>query len=963
MLLAFLRKFHLEKAGALQRIIITQKDKVIWCEPQTSSDRYNLEVKLNTLADVGNAIKDCEQRKADLNNSLELLRNVETPETIQTLTNERDTLLNDLATLQSAYKQTKENLIENIALWQKYEQSSDNISAWLKDIENKIRNESVNHIDWSSIDTKIEEIKKLQIEIQEHDKDIEKLAEIAKQIPEHNVPDSRIEQYVQHLNNRYQSAVKFVAAYLERFENLNKNKNLYKQAVKNVEDWLVSAEQKVDGFAKFTKHGHKPDHKALDQLKQFAEDRDRGQRLLNEAVEAGEALFSGVIPENREEIRSELRALRDASESLVDRVNSIYKEIETIILKRSSIQENNIQLQRWIVDLQQKLESKLPLDTTLPEKKATLHNLKTQLQDVQVHQLMLTQLEEKIQTLSDADELDILQKSLQECNTLANTLESHSNEAEKRVNNHESYQKNLEKNRDWLNALIVEASVVTEDIGQVEKEGADAKIALIQNLLQQKDEGEKNLAGLKSQLDIVITETNKKGHKGLKKVFDGLMNDWANFLSNCKITEAKLNEITSKWNKFEKVIDELEQFVKQKELQVKDQSLRNTLEAKRDHLEKLNALQKEILDKNDAFNVASTEAQLLEGDADLQTKVSHLLTRYQTLKNNTKEAIIRYEQFVKEHQSFNENYHTFIEWLSTQGQSLEELTQIVGDLSILQDRQKQIKELLEVRNKKVNQFESLIDQGEKLYVHTSPDGREIIRQQLKNLRTIWDGFSDDIQTASNKLDYCLTQFAEFTQSQDQLTKWLKDVEKAMQQHTELKASLQEKRAQLQNHKLMHQEIMSHQNLVESVCDKAQQLVDQTQDKSLNVYLQSIKTLFQNIVQKSKDLLDNLDDCVVSHEKFNTQYKQFKDWMKTESEKLVECDDISGEKADINKRLMQIQALKDNYNDGCKLLNQIEETFKVVAKSTSNVGVEMLQREVDELQLNLKEHLQDIGKSS
>jgi nesprin-1 len=41
------------------------------------------------------------------------------------------------------------------------------------------------------------------------------------------------------------------------------------------------------------------------------------------------------------------------------------------------------------------------------------------------------------------------------------------------------------------------------------------------------------------------------------------------------------------------------------------------------------------------------------------------------------------------------------------------------------------------------------------------------------------------------------QFAEFTLSQEQLTKWLKDVERAMTQHTELKSSLQEKRAQLQ----------------------------------------------------------------------------------------------------------------------------------------------------------------------
>lgn len=41
------------------------------------------------------------------------------------------------------------------------------------------------------------------------------------------------------------------------------------------------------------------------------------------------------------------------------------------------------------------------------------------------------------------------------------------------------------------------------------------------------------------------------------------------------------------------------------------------------------------------------------------------------------------------------------------------------------------------------------------------------------------------------------QFAEFSLSQEQLTKWLKNIEQAMQQHTETKATLQEKKAQLQ----------------------------------------------------------------------------------------------------------------------------------------------------------------------
>lgn len=45
--------------------------------------------------------------------------------------------------------------------------------------------------------------------------------------------------------------------------------------------------------------------------------------------------------------------------------------------------------------------------------------------------------------------------------------------------------------------------------------------------------------------------------------------------------------------------------------------------------------------------------------------------------------------------------------------------------------------------------------------------------------------------------------------------------------------------------------MSHQTLVQSVCDKAQELVNETQDDTLNTYLESIKNLYQKIVNKSK----------------------------------------------------------------------------------------------------------------
>lgn len=68
---------------------------------------------------------------------------------------------------------------------------------------------------------------------------------------------------------------------------------------------------------------------------------------------------------------------------------------------------------------------------------------------------------------------------------------------------------------------------------------------------------------------------------------------------------------------------------------------------------------------------------------------------------------------------------------------------------------------------------------------------------FRDLRISWESFLKNLQSSLSKLDNCLMQFAEFSLSQEQLTKWLKNIEHAMQQHTETKATLQEKKAQLQ----------------------------------------------------------------------------------------------------------------------------------------------------------------------
>ena len=84
--------------------------------------------------------------------------------------------------------------------------------------------------------------------------------------------------------------------------------------------------------------------KHLDELKKLCEDREHGQALVAAAVEAGEALLSAVTPETRESVRTELRTLRDAIESLLDNANAVQKNIDSIMMQRASLDESQQQV-------------------------------------------------------------------------------------------------------------------------------------------------------------------------------------------------------------------------------------------------------------------------------------------------------------------------------------------------------------------------------------------------------------------------------------------------------------------------------------------------------------------------------------------------------------------------------------------------------------------------------------------
>lgn len=94
-----------------------------------------------------------------------------------------------------------------------------------------------------------------------------------------------------------------------------------------------------------------------------------------------------------------------------------------------------------------------------------------------------------------------------------------------------------------------------------------------------------------------------------------------------------------------------------------------------------------------------------------------------------------------------------------------------------------------------------MEAGEKLYPNCSTEGREVVRQELRQLKIGWESLFDDLSATQRKLEVALVQWTSFDDSYGQVEHWLRDMESQLEGQLPLRSTLEEKKTQLQNYKV------------------------------------------------------------------------------------------------------------------------------------------------------------------
>ncbi|XP_050705317.1 muscle-specific protein 300 kDa-like [Eriocheir sinensis] len=732
-----IEKHYTDRLKALQRFTEVHKEKITWCQGEPSNDRYGVEAKIAALSDIKGSLKLGAAKKKELIASQQLYECTVDDEDVEEIQNDCEAVFTDLEELDNSVDECQASLNQALALWQQYELMTENLSSWLKEVEARMRTETMNQIDISMVQEKIEETEALLEEVNSHDDEIYELMEKTEELMEIS-PDCRAGECASQIQTRVQALLQFCNTFLGKLNQLTKDQKLYGDTIVKMEEWLKDAEEKLKGFEQLTRGGGKPTlayQSKLQSLKSFVEEKKNGQQLLNAVVEHGEALFSAITPEGREKIRSDLRTLRDTWEAHLDKVNQLYKRVESIIMQWSSFDDNFSQAAKWLEEIQKRAGAKFELKPTLSDKKAQLQQYKAISQDINSHESMIHGLKEKIEFLTDDETSQTVDDMIEQYQEIVSETQRRIGLYEEYIQQQETFLHNLEKFRDWLTAQKAELSMCSD----VSPDSSDAqmKMSIFESLEANKEEGQNLIDLCEESLKLTLKSTDPSGHAAIKADLETQKSSWETLQEETADGKQNLLEVVSQYTQCEEMVQSLKNWLKNVEIRVKDQSLKSNLEAKENHLDHLRELEQEIIDKGPEINSALAQAQNIDSEGKHAVQISQISSRYQALKNALKEMISRYEQFIREHRSFLEKYEECTDWVDALDQDLREHAEVVGDMKILQMRRNKVEQLIELKSSQGSKVEAVLELGERLYSTLLLMAGRVL-QSLRELRERWE---------------------------------------------------------------------------------------------------------------------------------------------------------------------------------------------------------------------------------
>ena len=292
--------------------------------------------------------------------------------------------------------------------------------------------------------------------------------------------------------------------------------------------------------------------------------------------------------------------------------------------------------------------------------------------------------------------------------------------------------------------------------------------------------------------------------------------------------------------------------------------------------------------------------------------VQQVTSRYHGIQNTIKDVLKKCSAAVGAHRDYDSKYQELCqEVFEIEGQCKKLASTSHGDKGEIVQCQKAVEELFERKQALFTMLNSVTEVGEKLLNYTAPEGKDSIQVQMRELNNNAETVFDDISRLERELKGKLDKWAGYEESSAAFSRWLKEVQDALKCDILLKATLDEKKAQLQSYRNLLQDVKSQKPVLDDLLERSQQLPEVSE--STQKFISTSQSAHHGLQAKAQAFVEAYEAIVANHQQYMKAVMELGEWMTATHNTIEMWSDTSLERLSLHANLERIKNIQGRHS--------------------------------------------------
>lgn len=524
------------------------------------------------------------------------------------------------------------------------------------------------------------------------------------------------------------------------------------------------------------------------------------------------------------------------------------------------------------------------------------------------------------------------------------------------VTSHQEFDNQIGECTEWL-ADFNSKLEFCSDLSATSQKDLESKLEIIQDMLLLKDEGFAKVQSCVEMAQSVLANTAPHGHEAINKSLAKLQDDWSALALKMVDIKAILDQSINQWSGFLDQIQNVLRSVEWLENALRELSqFQTTMPEKRTQLERIKSTEEKVrLEKIEVDALKAKAAEMLASGQQSQSayQAQQSLDKFDQLAAAMRKLLSDREEQYRDHRLYKEAYDDLLSWISRAREKMPALKQqsLSDKLSI----ENSVAPLDSLMNKQA-QGELLVEHlqhtGEVVMASTSPQGKELIKNDIKALRESFLGLFKEISAQKAKLEATLSQWRDFKEEYERLCEWLQQIDILVKNHKlALLPNRADKEKQVTDMRGILDRLQKGQVDIDRFNASATPLLASHLDTYVNNQLRHLNSRYQVQVNLAKDVLKKVETNCDQHKEYDTNLANAKQWIEEAWDTIRNCSESSSasSKEVLQQRLDRIQNLIRHREDGQALVHATVNTGEKVVRGTRSDGRDEINNQMKDLQ--------------